>query len=307
MKLEKGKPCDVLLDGGYFSDLVFTGLPEFPRLGHEVYSREFNLAPGGAYNSAVALNRLGMRIAWPCRFGSDPFSQFVKNSAINEGLDASFFEESSQPSLRITVAFSFDDERAFLSYSDAVQEIPLLKYLNDLRPAWLCVTHLAVGLHYPELFKQARALGTRIFMDCQAHHQSIADPQIQDLLHLVDVFAPNAEEARRLTGEYDLEKGLNKLVEFTPLVIIKLGSEGCLFRAQGGETMRVPGIRVQVMDTTGAGDNFNCGFLCGQVRDFSLLDSLRMANICGGLSTQGSGGTTTSPTFNQVKHFLDKL
>ena len=58
----------------------------------------------------------------------------------------------------------------------------------------------------------------------------------------------------------------------------------------------MPGIHVQVVDTTGAGDNFNCGFLCGQVRGFSLADSLRMGNICGGLSTQGYGGTTTSPT-----------
>jgi sugar/nucleoside kinase (ribokinase family) len=88
-------------------------------------------------------------------------------------------------------------------------------------------------------------------------------------------------------------------------VIIKQGAEGCLCRKPDGDLLQVPGIQVRVTDTTGAGDNFNCGFICGQSRGFSLLDSLRMANICGGLSTQGSGGTATSPTFNQVKRFLE--
>jgi sugar/nucleoside kinase (ribokinase family) len=298
--------CDVLLDGGYFSDLVFTGLPEFPRLGHEIYSRDFHLVPGGAYNTAVALQRLGMKTAWPCHFGSDPFSQHVKTSAISEGLDPAFFSDMEESSLHLTVAFSFEEERAFLSYSDPVPETPLVKWIDELRPTWLCVSHLAFGQKYRETFEAAHTWGTRIFMDCQAHNRSIHDPQIIDTLRLVDVFAPNAEEARQLTGLDDIEKVLDLLAGYVPLVIIKLGKEGCICR-QENEEMRAPGIHVQVMDTTGAGDNFNCGFLCGQVREFSLMDSLRMANICGGLSTQGYGGTTTSPTFNQVKHFLDKL
>ncbi len=298
---------DVLLDGGYFSDLVFTGLPEFPRLGHEIYSREFNLVPGGAYNTAVALKRLGLKTAWPCRFGSDPFSQFVKDCAEREGVDAAYFEQIDQPSLRITVAFSFDHERAFLSYSDPVQQLPLLSLLNQLRPAWLCVTHLAFGAEYEALFARARELGTRVFMDCQAHQRSLADPQVQNSLRMVDVFAPNLEEARRLTGEQDPERVLAALGRYAPLVILKQGAQGCACRQPDGEMINIPGIHIQAVDTTGAGDNFNCGFICGQVRGFSLLDSLRMANICGGLSTQGRGGTATSPTFNQVKHFLDKL
>lgn len=305
MAFEIGKRFDVLLDGGYFSDLVFTGLPEFPRLGHEIYSREFDLVPGGAYNTAVAMHRLRLKVAWPCCFGSDPFSQFVRDSAVGEGLDASFFEKSMQPSLRITVAFSFDHERAFLSYSDPVQPLPLLKLLKRLRPAWLCVTHLAFGADYEQLFRTARELDTRVFMDCQAHRQSLSNPDIRNALQLVDVFAPNEEEALLLTGKQNAEQALEALIEFVPLVIIKQGGSGCLCRQQGSETLRVPGIHVKVVDTTGAGDNFNCGFVCGQANGFSLLDSLRMANICGGLSTQSRGGTTTSPTFNQVKHFLE--
>ncbi len=298
--------CDVLLDGGYFSDLVFTGLPEFPRLGHEIYARDFHLMPGGAYNTAVALQRLGLKTAWPCRFGADPFSQYVKEHAIAEGLDPAYFLATDDPSMNITVAFSFDSERAFLSYSDPVPPVPLLDWLNRLQPAWLCMSHLAYGQSFLELFAAAHDLGTRVFMDCQAHNHTLADAGVRETLRQVDVFAPNAEEARRLTGLSDCEAALEMLAELVPLVIIKMGPDGCICR-QGDLELCVPGIHVQVVDTTGAGDNFNCGFLCGQVRSFSLADSLRMGNICGGLSTQGYGGTTTSPTFNQLKHFLDSL
>ena len=67
------------------------GCRNFPRLGHEVYSREFNLVPGGALNCAVALRRLGLRTIWPCRFGSDPFSRMAKQAALAEGLDGKYF------------------------------------------------------------------------------------------------------------------------------------------------------------------------------------------------------------------------
>ena len=302
----KDDPCQVLLDGGYFSDLVFTGLPEFPRLGHEIYSSDFHILPGGAYNTAVALQRLGLKTAWPCRFGTDPFSQYVKEHALAEGLAPDYFTETDEPSLRITVAFSMDSERAFLSYSDPVPPEPLKDWFESLQPDWLCVSHLAHGETYLDLFRAAHAIGTKVFMDCQAHNHTLADAGIQDALRQVDVFAPNAEEARRLTGQSDCELALETLAELVPMVIIKMGADGCICR-QGDLELRIPGIRVQVVDTTGAGDNFNCGFLCGQVRGFSLADSLRMGNICGGLSTQGYGGTTTSPTFNELKRFLESF
>ena len=296
--------CDVLLEGGYFSDLVFTGLPDFPRLGHEIYSDEFHLLPGGAFISAVAMRRLGLRVAWPCCFGSDTFSQDVKRHAMEEGLDPAYFVDLDEPSLHITVSFSFNEERAFLSYSDEYADIHLLNLLKDLHPAWLLISHLAFGDEYEKLFTAAHEQGTLVYMDCQAHDQSLANSQIEKTLRQVDVFSPNAEEAKKLTGSESAEGALEKLAQVVPLAIIKLGKDGCICR-QGERSLCVPALQVQVVDTTGAGDNFDSGFLCGQLRDFSLEDSLRMANICGSLSTRGYGGTSTSPTFNQVKRFLE--
>lgn len=286
---------EVFLVGRYFCDLVFTGLPEFPRLGHEVYSREFHLVPGGVYTPAVALHRLGVKTAWQCQFGSDPFSRFVKEQAIIEGVDSTFFKDSSDPSFHITAAFSFKNERSFLSYTDPLPEYAYASLIADTRPKWVYITHLVLGRELDGLVDAARSVGAQVYMDCQAHDFSLHDPQVKDALGKVDIFSPNAQEARKLTGKDDLSDALVELLRFTPTVIIKDGSSGSHLQNEG-QTLHEQGIPVDVVDTTGAGDNFNCGFLFGQVRGYSLQQSLRIANICGGLSTQGFGGTEMSPT-----------
>ena len=286
---------EVFLVGRYFCDLVFTDLPEFPRLGHEVYSGGFNLVPGGVYTPAVALQRLGVRVAWPCQFGSDPFSQYVKEQAINEGVDSTFFEDINDPSLRITAAFSFENERAFLSYTDPLPKYSYGQLIRDLRPKWVYITHLVLGGELDGLVSAARSIGAKIYMDCQAHAHSLNDPNIQGALQKVDVFSPNADEARKLTGKKELNEALKELSSYAQAVIIKDGSSGCHYQ-DANETNHEVGITVDVVDTTGAGDNFNCGFLFGQVRGFNVQKSLRIANICGGLSTEGYGGTAASPT-----------
>ncbi|MBM3138604.1 MAG: carbohydrate kinase family protein, partial [Chloroflexi bacterium] len=241
MKPEQDHNFDVLLVGRYFCDLVFTHLPEFPRLGHEVYSREFHLVPGGVFTPAVTLTRLGLRTAWPCEFGSDPFSQFVKAEALKAGVDDTFFTQSGQPSLRITVAFSFEEERAFLSYIDPLPELPNAELIRQTRPKWVYITHLMVGKPHKDIVQAARAVGARLYMDCQAHHTSLDDPATREAIARVDVFSPNREEALALAGQTSIEAALGKLSELVGTVIIKDGADGCLSAAEG-RVVCAPGI-----------------------------------------------------------------
>ena len=294
---------EVFLVGRYFCDLVFTDLPEFPRLGHEVYSGAFNLVPGGVYTPAAALHRLGIKAAWPCQFGSDPFSRYVKEQAINEGMDNTFFEDINDPSLRITADFSFKNERAFLSYTDPLPKYSYGQLIREIRPRWVYITHLVLGGELNDLVSAARSAGAKIYMDCQTHDHSLNDPTIKDALRKVDLFSPNADEARMLTGKKELKDALKELSSYVPAVIIKDGSCGCHYQ-DINETIHEKGITADVADTTGAGDNFNCGFLFGQVRGYDVRKSLRIANICGGLSTEGYGGTASSPTETTVIEML---
>ena len=160
-----------------------------------------------------------------------------------------------------------------------------------------------LGDELDDLASASRSVGAKIFMDCQAHDHSVDDPQIKEALHKVDVFSPNADEARKLMGKKELKDVLKDLSNYVPTVIIKDGNSGCYYQ-DTKETIHMKGIKVDVVDTTGAGDNFNCGFLHGQVREYPVRKSLRIANICGGLSTGGYGGSASSPTAAAVIEML---
>ena len=88
-------------------------------------------------------------------------------------------------------------------------------------------------------------------------------------------------------------------------MVIKNGADGCIC-SQGGEVSSVASIDVKVVDKTGAGDNFNCGFIYGQVRGYSLHDSLRIGNICGGLSTTIFGGSNFEIDTQIIKNIFIK-
>src|SRR5215217_2964530 len=125
---------DVLLLGDYFCDLIFTGLPEMPRLGAEVYGSAFDMVPGAAYTTAVALRRLDLRVGWSCDFGDDFFSQFVLDAARREGLDSSLFHLHSGPVRRVTAAMSFPHERAFVSFADQLESSSPIPAIERHRP-----------------------------------------------------------------------------------------------------------------------------------------------------------------------------
>jgi len=297
---------DILLPGAYFCDMVFTGLPELPRLGDEIFSGNLKVIPGGGFIPAVALSRLGLQIGWACDFGNDFFSRYVLSEATRHNLSNRLFRLHEQPLQAVTVAYSFSNERAFLSYLDELPPLDLPTLIRQNPARCLLLMSLQYSPGFAEVIQAAREQETVIFMECQATHAiSLDDPRVVSALRLVDVFAPNREEALLLTGETRVEAALERLAELTPTVIIKLGAEGAIAR-RNGEQVRAPGLSVSVMDTTGAGDNFDCGFLYGLLHHYSLEDCLLCGNYCGSRSTTASGGWEASPNFDQLELWLSE-
>jgi sugar/nucleoside kinase (ribokinase family) len=123
------------------------------------------------------------------------------------------------------------------------------------------------------------------------------------LLAVTSVFLPNEKEALSLSGELDIELAADRLSRRVEMLAIKLGAEGAL-GVRGHEKIRLPSISVSVIDTVGAGDSFDAGFLYGYLHGWSLERSLRLACICGALSTQRAGGTDGQPTLDEAMKFL---
>ena len=299
------EPYDVLLPGVYFCDLVFTGLPGLPSLGKEIYGSGFDMLPGGTFNTALALHRLGLRTAWAVDFGSDFFSQFVLREARRAGLDESLFRLRDGPLRAVTASLSFPQDRAFISYIDSPDSRLPLAELQQYRPRVLLMPWLAYQPDAIRLMQLARQQGTYVYMDCQSNDATLQEPGVVDAIRSVDVFAPNATEAQHLTGRGTVEEALACLAELAPRVVIKLGPAGVI-ACQGDVVTRAAAIPVKVVDTTGAGDCFNAGFLYGYVKGLPLDACLRYGNICGGLSTTRRG-CQAAPTAREIEQKAWKL
>lgn len=290
---------DVLLLDNYFCDLIFTNVPAMPQLGTEIYASGFHMTPGGVYNTAVTLNRLGLSVGWACDFGNDFFSRFVLEEVRREGLDNSLFRNHSSPVRYVTVAISLPQDRAFVSYADDHEERPAVSLVEQHKPRCLIPPALRFSESDLQLYEAARRNGCLVYMECEYGSATLETPGVVDALCAVDIFAPNADEALHLTATESVEDALALLAELTSVVVIKLGRGGSIARV-GGETVKVPAIDVEVFDTTGAGDCFNAGFLYGHLRGDTLENCLRYGNICGGLSTTAYGSSAV-PTVEHLQ------
>jgi len=296
---------DVLIPGSYYCDVIFTGLPQFPALGTEVFTQGLTVTVGGVMNTVTALRRLGVHVGWVGQVGTDFFSAFILQQAEREGIDLSLIERLDQPFQRVTVAMSYPHDRAFLTYIDpAPTSIDLLLgALDRVTFRHLHFTGLQTDPRTPEVLRAVRARGATISMDCQHRPVSVRDALVREVLTLVDVFLPNRTEAARLTGEQDVHAAAHEFLALTPTVVIKDGANG----AHGwheGRYVHQPALPVRAVDTTGAGDVFNAGFLTAWREGQPFERCLRWGVITGGLSTEGQGGTATAPTRAVVEGLL---
>lgn len=279
---------DIIVAGSYFCDMVFTGLPEMPRTGADIFASHFDMVPGGTFYIVLILHRLGLNVGWMTDFGNDLFSQFVLNEATKAGIPTELSHRFDEPRRFVAASFSFQHDRGFVSYEDApvrkrsYEELSQLDFRCFLSPGiddWKSV----------ELFDRLPNRRTfTLFMDCQHTDLKLDTPGMVEALSRVDIFAPNECEALAFTGEKDVFHALDRLAEVVPMVMIKRGGKGVIAR-QGKSKWEVPSIRVQVKDTTGAGDSFNAGFLYAHLKGFSMEECLRYGNITGGLSVTNAG------------------
>jgi sugar/nucleoside kinase (ribokinase family) len=125
------------------------------------------------------------------------------------------------------------------------------------------------------------------------------------VLSEIDILLPNAAEAMRLSGATSVVDAAEALAAHGPLVAVKNGAAGALCHT-GTTLSRTNGIRVSPVDTVGAGDSFDAGFVAAKLRGMSDRQALDVAAVCGALSTTASGGTASQPTWEDVMSHVQK-
>ncbi len=286
---------DIVIPGHYFCDVIFTQMRDFPTLGAEIYSEGIKVvAGGGALNTATGLRRLGVNVGWVGVLGTDFFSQYVKTYIHGEKLDTRLVKQLDTPLERVTVALSYPNDRAFITYVQKPPDI-ITMVTNALERANFRHLHfpgLTIHEDMPELLKLCKSKGIRVSMDCQHREETLDMPLVQDILSQVDIFMPNAVEARRITHEDELSLAIDRLSKLINGVVVKNGAEGAT--AQFGTTgYHSRAFEVTPLDTTGAGDSFNAGFLAAYLQNLPIKSCLRWGNYCGSQSTLGYGASST--------------
>ena len=303
--MEDPQRADFLVFGDYFCDLIVTGLPDLPRLGTDLFGTGMGIEAGGAFNLVRALHRLDTCVLWSSQLGNDLFSQFVLVETRREGVDTRLLKVVDHPLRRFSLSFSYTHERGFISYVDPLEESDRIGLVDEIRPRCVLLDGVEYGPGLLALAETAHAAGAILAMDCQSGPETLQTPGLIEALQAVDVFLPNQAEAVQLTGKTGALEAARHLARYTPLVVLKQGDQGAL-AVRGGEMASSPAIPVRVVDTTGAGDCFNAGFLHRYLRSQDLQTCLRYGNICGGLSTQ-THGTCGTPTLAEAERVYREL
>lgn len=303
------KSFDLLVAGEINPDLILTGNvePAFGQVEKLVESATLTIGSSSVIFACGAA-RLGLKVAFIGKCGEDVFGRFMLEEMQKRGVHVENVIRVPDGNTGLSVILNRGVDRAILTHPGLIpalsaDDIPdeLLRQARHLHVAsYFLQDSLRPGL--PRLFERARSLGLTTSLDTN-YDPSERWEGVFDLLPLVNVFLPNEAEACSLAGEGDVETAAEKLSAQVETLAMKLGAAGAL-GVSNGQKVRVASIPVKVIDTVGAGDSFDAGFLYGYLNGWPQEKSLRLAAVCGALSTQAAGGTAAQPTLEEALAFV---
>jgi sugar/nucleoside kinase (ribokinase family) len=290
---------DVFLSGLLFFDLVLSGLDGPPRAGEETMAAGMGTGPGGIATHAVALSRLGLSVSLAAAFGRDGYGDDCWNMlGEREGVDLSRSRRLDGWNTPVTVSLAFSGDRALVTHGQQPPVTPD-ELIGDPPASRAVMTHLGPGSQ--RWREVAHANGALVFADAGFAEATRCPDAISEQLPLCYAFMPNADEAMAYTRTQTPEQALKRLGDLVPVAVITRGADGALATdSMTGESAAVPGLNVDVLDATGAGDVFGAGFVAATLAGWPLTDRLRFANLNAALSVQRIGGARGAPGWSGI-------
>ncbi|MEO7674152.1 MAG: carbohydrate kinase family protein [Pyrinomonadaceae bacterium] len=305
--LAQNKELDVIGFGTNAVDYLIQ-VPEYPAFNSKIELTDYTQAAGGEVATAMAgLRRLGRKIAYIGRFGTDAAGDFGLQSLRDEGVDLQYAEQID--GARTQIAFIVIDERSG-ERTVIWQRDKKLSY--DAAEAPLEAVRRAKVLHFTPhdvkaclaMAKRAKADGVIVSVDIDNLFEGV-----QELLSYVDIFIASADFPKKLFGTRDRREALREIKSLfgCGIVGVTLGEAGSLLLC-GDQLTETPGFAVPggCRDTTGAGDAFRVGLLHGLLAGSSVEESAAMANAVAALKCRKIGARTALPTQAELTRLLKK-
>ena len=298
---------DLLVLGDANPDLVLHGgdvVPAFGQAERLVESATLTLGGSGAILASGAA-KLGLRVGICAIVGDDLFGRFVVERLADAGVRTGGVVVDGSASTGVTVVLSGSEDRAILTMPGTIAALRR----ERLDPSMLTAArHVHVSSYYlqrllaPELqsvFDEVRASGATTSLDPNWDPSGAWDAGLVELLHAVDVFLPNAIEATRIAHTSEVDAAARSLASRAKLVVVKDGERGAI-AFDGEDVYRADALPSGAVDSTGAGDSFDAGFLAAWLRGEPTDRALALGNACGSLSTRAIGGVDAQPTLEEA-------
>jgi sugar/nucleoside kinase (ribokinase family) len=288
---------DVCVVGEINPDLILYGLPKQLKPEAESLIDRFRLTLGGS--SAIFahnLSVLGSRVGMVSRIGADAFGKIASDWLSGAGVDLAHVSASiSKTSTGLTVILAQPEDRFILTYPGTMFELSYadldLDYIFSARHLHMSsyFLHKTLRPRIADLFRHAKAKGLSTSLDTNDDPENKWGEDLLNVLPYVDVFFPNEREAKKIAAADDLSNAIGKLTQLCPFVIVKLGPQGAIAR-QGSQEWRRKGMQVASVDSVGAGDSFDAGYIHRFLQNASPAECLEYADIAGAFSTTREGG-----------------
>lgn len=283
-------------------DLALLELSALPERQAAATAGSLEAHPGGMANVAVGLARLGRSVHLETAIGDDRVGDQLQALLAAEGVTVS----APRPGTRtdVTVCMPWGDDRALAGYRGAgAAGVPAADSSFWDPVAAVCVD-ISCGLD-PRL-RALEERGIRLFGDVAWEPEAFCRDACLAALPALAAFLPNEAEALTLTGAADVVTAAERLAEVVPTVVVKLGAAGALAR-RAAEQVRVSSPPVVVVDSTGAGDVLDAGFVSGTLAGLDLEASVRLGCLAATCSVTRPGSSLSAPTWAELAHFAETL
>lgn len=303
------KDFDLVVIGDLNADLILQGEDPVPAFGQVEKLVDVGvLTVGGSCGiTACGAQRLGLRTACVGVLGNDVLGSFMRSALTAESIDVSACpsDPNRQTGISVILTRPGGEGRAILTAPGTIEVLTV----EDIQPDILERSrHIHCGAYFlqPKLhgslsgfFRSAREMGVTCSLDTNWDPSERWDPGLHDLLETCDLFFPNEGEALRITRRQTVEEALAALADLGPTVAMKLGEAGGVVQSGDGRAW-ASSPAVSPVDTTGAGDSFNAGYLHGFLKGWVPGKCLTLAVACGSLSTRALGGTGAQPNLDEA-------
>lgn len=302
---------DVISLGQLVADVVVKPVDRFPQEGTTDKVKQIELHSGGcALNTGKTLAILGMKTGVIGKVGQGVFGNFLLSEMGKKGVDIRYVKRDLHVnSSSVIVMVSSKGERTFLYCPGATEELTIEDVDFDLI-GHSNILHIGGVMKLPKLdvasvLKRAKELSITTSLDTDWDPSGRWLKLIESCLKYVDIFTPSIDEAKMIFKTNDPEEIANISLSYgVNIVAIKMGQAGCYIKTKDRE-FNIPAYKVEVIDTTGAGDAFVGGFLTGIVKGWDLIKAGRFANAVGALCVTALGATAGVKNFNETINFME--